>query len=241
MKKTVILLSCEHYSNAIPKTYKDLFVGKSTIFQTHRAWDLGMGAMLPEWEAMLNISGYKGKYSRLLVDLNRSPGHKNLFSEFSKPLDTNTRNLILADYYFPYRQNIESLVQAGVENNNRVLHIALHSFTPELNGKVRNTEIGLLYDPTHCQERNFCNLWKLNIQTLLPELRVRSNYPYHGRSDSLPTYLRRKYRENYLGIELETNQSLFNEYGTEFLTQYRKSRVNRRLVESFQYSLENFG
>ena len=29
----------------------------------------------------------------------------------------------------------------------RVIHISSHSFTPELNGKVRRADVGLLYDP----------------------------------------------------------------------------------------------
>jgi hypothetical protein len=40
-----------------------------------------------------------------------------------------------------------------------------------------------------------------------PEMRVRRNYPYLGKTDGLTTYLRRQFpAEQYLGIELEVNQ-----------------------------------
>ena len=41
-----------------------------------------------------------------------------------------------------------------------------------------------------------------------PELSVRFNYPYLGKADGFPTYLRKLFPDNYSGIELEVNQKL---------------------------------
>lgn len=89
------------------------------------------------------------------------------------------------------------------------MHVAVHSFTPELDGEVRNAEIGLLYDSRRKQEAELCRRWAANLRRLDPGLRVRFNYPYSGAADGLTTALRQRHPETrYLGIELEINQAL---------------------------------
>jgi hypothetical protein len=42
-----------------------------------------------------------------------------------------------------------------------------------------------------------------------PQLRLRRNYPYRGRSDGLTALLRRRHPDDaYAGIELEVNQAI---------------------------------
>jgi hypothetical protein len=87
-----------------------------------------------------------------------------------------------------------------------VLHIGSHSFTPSLDGVVRNADVGLLYDPRRLREAAFCDAWLAALEARGAG-RVRRNYPYAGTSDGLPTLLRHRYgADDYLGIELEVNQ-----------------------------------
>ncbi|MDD5941447.1 N-formylglutamate amidohydrolase [Fibrobacter sp.] len=90
-----------------------------------------------------------------------------------------------------------------------IVHLGIHSFTPVLNGKVRNTDIGILYDPTRPQERAYANVIKDEIKRLYPAMKVRFNYPYKGTSDGLTTTLRKKFDPQYVGIEIEINQKFF--------------------------------
>jgi hypothetical protein len=54
-----------------------------------------------------------------------------------------------------------------------------------------------------------CARWKESLVALMPELRVRRNYPYAGKGDGLTSHLRRRFGHgDYVGIELEVNQSL---------------------------------
>jgi predicted N-formylglutamate amidohydrolase len=72
---------------------------------------------------------------------------------------------------------------------------------------VRNTDLGLLYDPSRRREVALCRGWKEILSEAAPELRVRFNYPYRGGADGLTTCLRRRFPEgSYVGIELEMNQ-----------------------------------
>jgi predicted N-formylglutamate amidohydrolase len=87
------------------------------------------------------------------------------------------------------------------------LHLGVHSFVPQIHGRVRRADVGLLYDPSRSRERRFCDRWKSSLREIAPKLRVRRNYPYLGKSDGFTTYLRRAIGSpQYLGIELEVNQ-----------------------------------
>jgi len=87
-----------------------------------------------------------------------------------------------------------------------VIHLSSHSFTPVLDGKVRNADVGLLYDPARSGEVELCRRWQTRLKAWAPEWKVRRNYPYTGRSDGFTAYLRRRFPADvYVGIELEIN------------------------------------
>lgn len=235
MKNIAILFSCEHYSSFIPKEFNHLFnsVESKKILQSHRGWDIGIPIVVNYWENFFQQTVFKAEVSRLIVDLNRSRNHKNLFSEFSNRLSSQEKQEILKTYYDPYRSNIEEIVENNSIHDKITLHIALHSFTGVWNGTERNADIGILYDPSHILENRLSQLWKSNLKKI-SNLRVRSNYPYLGRADSFPTYLRKKYNNNYIGIELEINQSMFSESGKKLLN---PTAINN-VIESFHLALK---
>lgn len=204
-----IIISCEHASNAIPASFQELFKSHVHLLQSHRAYDIGA---LEVYEAFCSAIkpdyAIKGEYSRLLVELNRSLHHQHLFSSITKSLSKNEKEEILKTHYFPYRKDIEAQVASFLNKSNRVVHLSIHSFTPELNGVKRNADLAFLYDPGSLDEKDFCLKWKSGLMKKIPEIRIRMNYPYRGTMDGLTTHLRRVFPKNYLGIELEINNSL---------------------------------
>lgn len=201
------LITCEHGGNDVPTAYARLFRGHRPLLATHRGYDAGALELARAFSRRLDAPLVYSTTTRLLVDLNRSPGHRRLFSEFTRDLASAEKEAILAQHYTPYRQRVETLVAEAIRRGERVLHLSVHSFTPELDGEVRNADIGLLYDPARRGERPFCHRWRSALASLRPGLRVRCNYPYRGASDGLVTSLRRRIAPNrYLGIELEVNQ-----------------------------------
>ncbi len=145
--------------------------------------------------------------SRLLVDLNRSVGHPRLHYEAIRNAPSELRQRILKHYYRPYRTQAERLVRQAIADHGHVVHLSSHSFTPELDGKVRNADIGLLYDPARPGEADLCERWKAALKACAPNLRVRRNYPYAGKGDGLTAWFRRRLPPGaYVGIELEINQ-----------------------------------
>jgi len=187
------------------------------LLDSHRGYDAGALLMAEELAMTFGAALVTSTISRLLVDLNRSIGHPRLFSTTTRRLSPPVREEILAQYYRPYREQVERLVTRAVSDGQRVIHISSHSFTPELNGKVRNADVGLLYDPARRGEAELCAHWRATLAELAPSLRVRRNYPYAGKGDGLTAFLRRRFAPAaYVGIELEVNQEIVHAAGAQW-------------------------
>jgi predicted N-formylglutamate amidohydrolase len=209
-----VIVSCEHGGNRVPERYRELFAGREGLLESHRGYDLGALPLARQLADRLSAPLHAGIVTRLLVDLNRSPGSRTLFSEFSRELPAAERERILERYYRPFREGVTEAVASRIADGGQVLHLALHSFTPEFHGEVRNADLGLLYDPRRPRERNFCADLRQKLRRAAPSLRVRRNYPYLGTSDCVVTTLRRKFSPDaYLGIEIEVNQKFAEEGG----------------------------
>jgi len=202
-----ILVSCEHASNAIPAAYAGCFAGAEDVLRGHRGHDPGAIEVARVLARSLGVPFFAGRVSRLLVDLNRSPWHPRLFSEFVRDLPAEDKQRIIAGWYEPYRQSVERAVSREIGHRGEVLHLSIHSFVPELGGQLRQADLGLLYDPRRRAEREFCLRLRDEVLAIAPALRVRRNYPYRGVADGLATYLRRKFPRGYTGVEIELNQA----------------------------------
>lgn len=202
-----ILLTCEHATNSIPEIFTGLFKNAAQVLESHRGWDPGAltiaGRLSADWNAPL----FSYPWTRLLIEPNRSLHHPKLFSEFSGDLSDDQKNELISREYLPYRDKVKSRIRSGISGSRHILHISVHSFTPVMNGKKREVDIGLLFDPSRAREKNLCEQWKEKINKQMPELSVRFNQPYLGTDDGFITELRHTFSEdNYLGVELEINQ-----------------------------------
>lgn len=201
------LISCEHGGNAVPAEYARLFRGAAGLLDSHRGLDFGALEMAAALGTRLGVQPITATTTRLVVDLNRSPHARTVFSDYTRVLSAADRAVIMDRYYWPYRSAVERKVQGAIARGGTVVHIASHSFTPMLKGKARNCDVGLLYDPRRPGERRFVDAWRAELAARAPQLRVRRNYPYRGDSDALVTHLRRLHGpRRYLGLELEVNQ-----------------------------------
>ena len=203
------MLTCEHASNRLPAAFKKAVPAE--VLKTHRAYDIGAAQVFRKLVKFAKPEfSCEGKYSRLFVDLNRTITNKSAFSEYYEALDKATVAKAKAQataYWTEYRAAIEKFAKANAKKE--IIHLGIHSFTPELNGKVRNTDIGILYDPSRPKECELAQVIKAEIKRLHPEMKVRFNYPYKGTSDGLTTTLRKKLGPRYAGLEIEINQKFF--------------------------------
>jgi predicted N-formylglutamate amidohydrolase len=202
-----VLITCEHGGYRIPPAYQSFFQGWEALLYSHRGYDPGALELARKMARTLPAALISSTTSRLLIDLNRSRGHPRLYSEVTRDLPAALRSRLYAEEYLPYRRQVESWVEVAVARRQRAIHISCHSFTALWKSYARDADVGLLYDPRRLGECMLCKRWQCAMKAAYPEFTVRRNYPYTGKSDGLPTYLRRRFPDvGYVGIELEINQ-----------------------------------
>jgi predicted N-formylglutamate amidohydrolase len=223
------IITCEHGGNRIPAPYRRLFRGQRALLDSHRGYDPGSLVMAKALASGFGAPLVASTVSRLLIDLNRSIGHPQLFSVVTRAAPAQSRAQIVEQHYRPYRTQVERLVGQAVARGHRVIHISSHSFTAELDGRVRGADVGLLYHPGRRGEAEVCARWKDSLAALASDLRVRRNYPYAGKGDGLTSHLRLRFAQSdYVGIELEVNQ------GIVFGAGRRWTALRRKLIDSLQ-------
>jgi len=229
-----VVVSCEHGGNRVPARYRELFTGADRELASHAGWDPGSARLARDLARACGTDLVVATVSRLVVDLNRGPGHRRLFSRRTRDLPEEERERILARYWEPHR----AAVVRGIRAHGRrtVLHLSVHSFTPRWKGAVRAVDVGLLYDPARPGERVLVDRWLGALGQLRPDLRLRRNYPYLGVSPGMTTDLRRRFAAGrYLGIEVEVNQALVAGAPA------RWRALRSALVASLQAALAEYG
>jgi predicted N-formylglutamate amidohydrolase len=227
MSAIKLIVSCEHGGNMIPPAYLHLFEGQESVLASHRGWDPGTEETATFLAQAFDCPLYTQTVSRLLIEMNRSIGHPELFSEFTSKLSKHKKNDLIQTYYLPYRNQVEEQIAAYISEGFEVLHLSIHSFTPVLHGHVRFVDIGILTDDSHLNEWIFGVLLKQALKKELPEYLIQLNQPYNGADDGFTTYLRKRFDpRSYMGIELEFNQ--------RFVQQEEMLNVRSKLVTSIQ-------
>ncbi len=209
MKPLALVISCEHAVNTIPPAFAPLFRDQHVQLNSHWGFDLGALNMARYLNQHLPSAYYAtASVSRLLIDCNRSLTHRQCFSSITKNLSAEEKQRVIDCYYQPFRQNIIHAMDQLISEQRCILHLSIHSFTSSLNGKIRELDLGLLYDPKRASEHAWVRHWQQLLRHHAPQLRVRRNAPYRGTSDGLTKALRQRYiNSDYIGIEIESSET----------------------------------
>lgn len=208
-----LVLSCEHASPAVPVELHTLGL-PAGLLRSHRSYDQGALPIAEALAAAFAVPLVRGQWSRLVADLNRSHDHGRVVARAvdGQPVPGNARlsaaerALRLWTYWAPYRSELRTRVAMAAAAG-PVLHLSVHSFTPELGGVVRRNDLGLLFDPARPRERSVCEQLRAGLSAA--GLSVRFNFPYFGHTDGVTTWLRGAFgARRYVGVEVECNQRL---------------------------------
>jgi predicted N-formylglutamate amidohydrolase len=198
-----LLITCEHATNAVPEQLLGAFLDNPDVLDTHRAWDPGAVVLARELAERFAAPIIEGSFTRLLMDLNRRADARGVFSEFTPRQAEDGLRAIHEEWRKRVLYAADEAITGG-----KLLHLSIHSFTPELDGQVRDAEIGLLFDPKSKLEKAAAAELKRALTASLPDARIRNNYPYLGTSDGMTTWLRTRMEPGrYAGLEIELNQS----------------------------------
>lgn len=199
-----LIITCEHAGNMLPPEYNHLFSNDPEVLTTHRGWDPGAWDVALYLAHHFNVEAHGCFTTRLLIEANRSLHNNQLFSDYTYNLSEAEKQKLIQVIYMPYRTRAEHIIAHAPTP---VIHLSIHTFTPVLNGEIRNVDIGLLYDPARTGETRFCDLLSHALTSELKSFSIRYNEPYKGTDDGFTTYLRTQHADElYQGIEIELNQ-----------------------------------
>lgn len=206
-----VFLVCDHASRRIPRALGTMGLDPAAR-RCHLALDIGAGALTEALAESLGATAVLCQYSRLVVDCNRQLMDPGAFLEFGDGvIIPGNRNLHREDkeqradeIYWPYHNAIElqlaRLAEAGIDP----IFVAIHSFTPVLNGEARTWEMGVLWDRDPITARAF-------IESLRDAgYLVGDNEPYSGKAPQDFTVDHHAERAELQHVGLEIRQDLIH-------------------------------
>lgn len=173
-----LLLICEHAGKEVPPPWRNLDLPPAFL-DTHFGWDIGAGALTELLAERLAAPAVLATYSRLFLDINRSPGDWDCLRPDlggipvpgNRAATAEDRALREAIARVPFDSAVEHFLME------RPAVVSVHSFTPVMNGKDRPTEIGVLW-------RKECRMGGHALKRLRSDGRfvIGSNEPYDWHS-----------------------------------------------------------
>ena len=148
-----LLLVCDHASSRFPASIGNLGVDMA-VQHCHLGSDIGAGALTESLANRLGATAVLQQYSRLVIDCNRQLLDPGAVLEFgdgvvitgNRNLDATQKQLRADEIYWPYHRAIDREIERLTTDKVKPSMLAIHSFTPVLNGVFRPWQIGILWD-----------------------------------------------------------------------------------------------
>ena len=207
-----LVLTCEHASNRLPVPVP-ADTRLRDVLASHWGWDIGAWSLTRELSRRLRAPAVGGRWSRLWVDLNREADDDTLMRRDAGgiPVPWNARLTPVAaerrwmQAHIPYHAEVDRLIFRHRVRGIEPMLVAIHTFTDDYEGEVRNFDAGVLFRDHRGLARR--------VGGVLRDagLRVRYNQPYSGLEGLMYAVQRHGSHHSLPCIELELNQRLFDE------------------------------
>lgn len=204
-----IVLTCDHASARLPSPLRwpceDLaWVG------AHWSYDLGAAAIAHELSALLQAPLVCSRFSRLLVDPNRTPEQDSFIVSqiegtplaLNQGLSLEARQWRQDQFYESYHRAIDALLGEQRRAHTSPLLVSIHTFTPVYRGQTRRMQGGVLFDAHEELAKRFCE--GLCAQGWDFE----ENAPYSGYDGLIDGIARHGRAHDCPYVELEVRQDL---------------------------------
>jgi predicted N-formylglutamate amidohydrolase len=179
------LVVCDHAGRHVPGGLERLGISEEALAR-HIGWDIGAADLTRRLAELLDAPAILNHVSRLLIDPNRRPGTPTSIPEVSdgcvvpgnQGLDLDAVVERVLRHFLPYHRAVARRIgrfrRAGVVP----ALIAIHSFTPRMNGEDRPWQVGVLWRGDQRLSRPA--LEKLEARG---DLVIGDNQPYSGLRD----------------------------------------------------------
>ncbi len=167
-----LLLTCDHASRAVPQSGGQLGLSTEQC-DRHIAYDIGADAITQILSETLNAQAILAGFSRLVIDVNRPPGHPQSVPIISdgveipanKALSKTDLGQRISGLFDPYHHAIADSVANLWDRGPAPVLFSIHSFTQYFENQKRPWDIGILWknDPRlsgplmrKLEDRGFC-------------------------------------------------------------------------------------
>jgi predicted N-formylglutamate amidohydrolase len=204
------LLLGDHAGRVIPSRLRRLGLREPELSR-HIAWDIGVAGLGRCLSAALDATFIAQRFSRLVIDCNRNPARADSIPGMSdgtiipanQALTAAEREARISQIFAPYHARITEELDARVARAQPTIIVALHSFTPTMQGFARPWRFGVL----HLGASAYSNavLARLRAEPVDPQ--VGDNEPY--RMDDVDfTIPHHAIARGFDYLELEVRQDL---------------------------------
>lgn len=203
---TAVYLTCEHASRRLPAPANPT-PGERAILASHWGIDIGAWALTRELSRRGGYGAIGGRWSRLLIDLNRRvddptlvrPDAEGMTLSWNHGVDAAEIERRALAYHAPYHAEIDRQLVRRIVRGVRPVVLAIHTFTAVLHHRRRNFDVGVLYDEHTALARRMARTIRRSGLT------VRYNQPYSGMAGMMYAVDRHGSHLDLPCLELEVN------------------------------------
>ena len=178
-----MVLTCDHASHSVPAALDGLGLDPADL-RRHIGWDAGAAELTRRLSRRFDAPAVLSGYSRLVIDCNREPGHpESILGESdgtpvpgNKDLTPDEAERRARALFHPYHGAIAEVLGRFTTRGETPAYVALHTFTPNMNGMARPWHFGVLWDRDARIARPLIEALRRR-----PGLTVGDNEPYSGR------------------------------------------------------------
>lgn len=204
------VLVVDHASHTIPERLGDLGLGEADRL-SHIGWDIGAAVVARHLSRMLDAPLLLSGFSRLVIDCNRPLGAASSIPKTScgvvipgnESVDEHHARLRAEACFLPYHREVTRLLDARKAKNERTVVLAIHSYTPVMDGFVRPWHASVLYG----RDTAYAARWLEELRRD-PKLVIGDNEPYRvtdGGDSTIPVHAEKR---GLHGVLIETRQDI---------------------------------
>ncbi len=147
------VLIADHAGQQVPQSLAQLGLPQAEL-DRHIGWDIGIAGVTTELARLLDAWAITQTYSRLVIDCNRPLVSPTLIAAVSDgtPVAANaqlsaaTRQQRIDEIHAPYHARINAELEHRLARGLPTILVAMHSFTPVMDGFARPWHAGVLYN-----------------------------------------------------------------------------------------------